>query len=321
MPLARTPLFKYHHPPEKFTFIVQSNKSANLSVYPSASQATNMEFASKKLNADKVLNILCTILKLSGLWTPFNKAASVQVLYKAYGTVFQTFFFVFFVTSLVGGVLTVEKINNISSRLPLTVAEVAMVPKLIPVFFSNRALQQIRHNIENFDVLSPSEHIVADTHLSFYRKMIILFALFPQMTILGWTISSLLSPDRQLIFGAWCPGFDWQNSQTDYWTLQAYQYISSFITAYYNITIDMYYCFAMYVVSVEFKLLGERFISMQAIDSFQSSRQLLVSHAKTLNTIRSSIGVVEFCMGWSYVTQVLMSVLCICSLTNELARV
>lgn len=280
-----------------------------------------MEFSREKLNADKVLNILCTILKLSGLWTPFDKAPLVRVLYKIYGTVFQTFFFVLFVSSLVGGLLTVEKISNISSRLPLTVAEVAMIPKLIPVFFSNRALQQIRHNIENIDILSASEHNLVDTHMSLYKRMILLFTMFAQVTILGWTFSSVLSPDRQLIFGAWCPGFDWQDSVRDYWTLQTYQCVSAAITACYNITIDMYYCFAMYVISIEFELLGDRFESMQTIEYVGLSRQLLVNHAKTLNGIRSSISVVELCMSWSYVTQVLMSVLCICSTTNELAHV
>lgn len=83
----------------------------------------------------------------------------------------------------------------------------------------------------------------------------------------------------------------------------------------------MYYCLAMYVASVELKLLGERFSSMQEIRSVLSSKQLLVDHVRTLRHIKSSVADIEYCVGLSYMPQVIMSAVSICSSTNELVKV
>lgn len=280
-----------------------------------------MELQKKTFNADKVWNILCTTLKYCGLWTPFDKKSWIQILYKIYGAISQIIFYVFFVTSLTVGLLGATKLQAVSSLLPMTVAQMAVMTKMIPIFFSNHRLQKIRENIESFKLLSVDEERFVDIHIRFYRKVVLMMSILPLLTIFFWGISSVSGTHRRVIFDAWLPGFDWENSDRDYWIVEIYQFSASVFASYYDITIDLYYCFAMYAVSVELKLLGERYSLMRTIHSFIFAKQLLIDHVKTLLLIRSSIKEIKYCIGTAYMMQVLMSVLCICSSINEMARV
>lgn len=280
-----------------------------------------MKFYKRKFHGDNVLNILCPILKYSGLWIPLEKCLSMRALYRIYGIVFQFFLGIVLTISLVGGVLNADNFEAIMALLPITVAEIALMPKIVQIFFFNRHLQKIKESVENMDLLSLEEERFAQIHVDFYRNIAYLFSIFPNLSAFGWAISSITSKDRRLIFDAWCPGFNWRNSDKAYWLVETYQFVAILATANYNIAIDMYYCFAMYVISIKLKLLGTRFSSIQEIKSFPSLKLYLIDHIRTLNHIKSSINEVKYCMSWSYVAQVLMSVLCICSVTNELAHV
>lgn len=209
----------------------------------------------------------------------------------------------------------------VSSRLPMTVAQMAIVTKLIPIFFSNHRLQMIKENIESIYLLSVDEERFADIHFRFYRKVIVTLSILPQLTIFFWGISSISGADRRLIYDAWLPGFDCENSDRDYWIVEIYQFAASVVASNYDIIIDLYYSFAMYAISVELTLLGERYSLMQRIHSFKFAKQLLIDHVRTMWHIRSSINDIRSCIGESYIMQVVMSVLCICSSINEMARV
>lgn len=278
-----------------------------------------MEFYRKKLNADIVLNTLCTILKCAGLWTPFDQKPWIIVLYKIYGAIFYIFFCVTLMISLTVGLSRAVGMRAISSLLPTTVAMIIMVPKLSPVYLMNRKIQKIRADIESFDLLSTVENHLVATKIRFFGNIVFAYGIFTQMAVGFYGVSSII--DQRVMYAAWLPGLNIGTYNRVYWLVEAYQYLGSVFTSTTSVAIDMYYCLAMYVASVELKLLGERFSSMQEIRSVLSSKQLLVDHVRTLRHIKSSVADIEYCVGLSYMPQVIMSAVSICSSTNELVKV
>lgn len=144
-----------------------------------------MEFYRKKLNADIVLNTLCTILKCAGLWTPFDQKPWIIVLYKIYGAIFYIFFCVTLMISLTVGLSRAVGMRAISSLLPTTVAMIIMVPKLSPVYLMNRKIQKIRADIESFDLLSTVENHLVATKIRFFGNIVFAYGIFTQMAVVS----------------------------------------------------------------------------------------------------------------------------------------
>lgn len=278
-----------------------------------------MELYRNKLSADIVLNVVCTVLKLTGLWTPFDQKPWIIVLYKFYGVIFQTCFCGTLAISLAVGLFSASGMRAISSLLPMTAALIDFIPKLFPIYLSNRKMQKIRADVESFDLWTSSEECFVAIQIGFYRKIVFAYGIVTQIAIAMYAISSIA--DRRLMYDSWLPGLNITYNNRAYWLVEAYQYFASVIASLSSISIDLYYCLAMYVASVELKLLGDRLSSMQAIRSFPSSKQRLVDHVTTLRHIKSLADDVEYCVGLSYIPQVILSALSICSSANELAKV
>lgn len=268
-----------------------------------------------------IFHIVCKVLKLSGLWHPYNGKLQEKIAYKIYGVAYQITFLICFTFSLLVDAINIQQISDLTSRLTMLTAEIALISKVILVFFANQTIQQIKQNIDNVTLSTESEKKLTRPHIRIMWMVLINMGSGPQLSMFGWSISSILSNERQLAYAGWYPGFDWHHSTRDYWLIQMYQYVASSVTASFNIAIDLFYCFAMYAMSIELKILGERFATMQPLNSVPSAKMCLIEHIKSLEMAKSSIALIKYCLSWSYLLQMLTSVLCICSVTNEMAKV
>lgn len=272
------------------------------------------------MNANKIFGFLCTFLRSAGLWKPYNKSQFIQRIYTVYGGFFLLFTIAYTIP-LAASIFLVDSVNDIPSRLFMSSTKLAMINKLIPIVLYNESIQQIRTLIDGFAIKTFSEHRLAGIRFNVFAKIMYIFFAMPHISISVWNIATVLSDQQRLTFDGWYPGFDWENNSRDYWIIYFYQYIGISVTGCVNITIDLFYCFAMYAISVEFEILGNRLSLIRSENSPIVTKKHIIEHIKTLIDIRHLTDIVKGLLNTSYFSQVVFSAIVIFATTEEMAKV
>lgn len=272
------------------------------------------------MNATKIFGFLCSILAAAGLWRPYNKSKLIQHIYSAHSA-FCLLFTVVYTIPLAVSIFLAADAQDLPRRLFITSTKIAMINKLIPIILYNKSFQQMKHLIDGFEVKSRAEERLAGKRLDTFAIIMYIFWATPHTAITVWNVATILSDERRLTFICWYPGFDWANSNRDYWILYWYQYIGITITAIANISIDLFYCFVMYATSVELEILGERLSLIEDRESVAATKEHLVEHLRALKNVRDLANIVNGKMSASYFTQVVLSVIVIFATTQDLAAV
>lgn len=272
------------------------------------------------MNAKKVFDFLAFVLSSSGLWIPFHKSKSLQRIYLVY-SIFFLLFTIVFTMPLVASIFFVKSVEDIPERILMSTTKMAMINKLIPLIIHNANIQHIRNAINKFKIKSLHEEEIIEKRIDIFVKLMYIFFVLPHFTISVLNIATILSEERRLTFVGCYPFFDWTNNDRDYWILYFFQYIGITITGIVNITIDLFYCFLMYAISVEFEILGERLKSIEMKQSSNATKLELTDHMETLKSIHSLVNTVKSRLSSSYFSQVIFSAIVIFACTEKLARV
>lgn len=267
-----------------------------------------------------LFNFLQTILTFYGFWIPFEKSRCIRIFHKIYGG-FLYLFIAVFTFFLMASVFINTADERLTKRLFMSATKFAMLAKMLPLYFLNRRVQQIRHTIESFGLKTPSEEHKVKTYVNNISKVIYVYHMMPQLCVTGWNLEALYSDERKLAYSGWYPGVKWQTDDHDYHYLLAYQFIVISVTGVINMAADSYFILSMFMISIEFELLGERLSAMQSFRSVSNIKEQLVDHMKTLTAIRQLADDVRDTLSWSYFVQVIMSGIVIGSTVQELAKV
>lgn len=274
-----------------------------------------------RINADTLLSIFRKHFVLLGLWKPYEKSNLNQLLYTIFGGIFLFTFVVVYSFTMVASIFSITKIEELANRLYMSSTEFALFTKIIPIFFFNHNLQKIHFSIKNFVLESPAEERLVKKRINLFALVMVMYYAMPFMAATGGNIGTILSKERKLTYSGVYPGFDWQNDKKDYWIVFGYQWIGILITGVMDVMVDLYYCFAIYFISIEFEVLGNRLSSIQQIDSNKITKMLLLKHFKKVDDIRYLIDLVNNSIKWSYFSQIMLSSIVIFATTSELARV
>lgn len=267
-----------------------------------------------------LFNFLRTILTFYGFWIPFEKSRCVRVMHKIYGG-FLYLFIAVFTFFLMASVFINTANERLTKRLFMSATKFAMLAKMLPLYFLNRQVQQIRHTVESFALKTPAEQHKVHAYVNTIAKVIYVYHMMPQICVTGWNLEALYSDERKLAYSGWYPFVDWQTNDHDYHYLLAYQFSVISVTGVINMAADSYFILAMLMISVEFELLGDRLSAMQSFGSARNVKQQLVEHMQTLKDIRRLADDVRDTLSWSYFVQVIMSGVIMGSTVQELAKV
>lgn len=273
-----------------------------------------------ELYTKKLYNFLSKLLSLYGFWLPFDRSKFVRLLLRIYGG-FLYIFLIIFTFFLLASIFINTENDKLTKRLFMSGTKFAMTAKMLPLYFLNRKVQQIRYSIESFQLQSMAEERKVEKYVNRVAIIIYICHSLPQIAIIAWNAEALLAPERKLAYSGWYPGVNWQTNDQQYHYVLAYQFIVISVTGLINIACDSYFGFAMYMISIEFEFLGERLIAMQEISTATKTKQQLVESIKTLQDIRQISEDVKDTLAWSYFVQVIMSSIVIGSTVQELARV
>lgn len=273
-----------------------------------------------ELYTKKLYNFLSKLLSLYGFWLPYDRSKFVRVLLQIYGGILYIFLIIFTFFLLASIFINTEN-DKLTKRLFMSGTKFAMTAKMLPLYFLNRKVQQIRSTIESFPLQSMAEERKVEKYVNRIAIIVYIFHSLPQIAIIAWNTDALMAPERKLAYSGWYPGVHWQTNDQQYHYVLAYQFITISVTGFINIACDSYFGLAMYMISIEFELLGERLAAMQAFSTAPKSKQQLVDSIKTLQDIRQLSEDVKDTLAWSYFVQVIMSSIVIGSTVQELARV
>lgn len=272
------------------------------------------------LYTKKLYNFLALVLGILGFWEPSGKRKLIRVLYRIYGG-FIYLFIAIFTFFLLASIFINSENEQLAKRLFMSTTKFAMLVKMIPLYFLNRRVQQIRRTIEHFQLKSSAEEQKVENYVNNFAIIVYVYHALPQIAISLWNTEAIFSSERKLAFSGWYPGIDWQHNDHDYNVILTYQVIVISITGFINMAADSYFCLSMYMVSIEYELLGERLSEMQVIGSERQTSEKLVGHAKTLQGIWQLTNDIKDTLAWSYFAQVVMSAIVIGSTVQELAKV
>lgn len=273
-----------------------------------------------ELYTKKIYNFLSKLLSVYGFWLPFDGSKFVFVLLRIWGGILYIFLLIFTFFLLASIFVNTEN-DKLTKRLFMSATKFAMTAKMLPLYFLNRKVQQIRYSIESFRLQSMDEEHKVEKYVNRIAIVIYILHSLPQIAIFAWNTEAFLAAEHKLVYSGWYPGINWQENDQAYHYVMAYQVIVISVTGFINMACDSYFGLAMYMISIEFELLGDRLEAMQDISTSPKTKQQLVESIKTLQDIRQISEDVKDTLAWSYFVQVIMSSIVIGSTVNELARV
>lgn len=276
-----------------------------------------------KLNTDKVTGFLTKIFIVFGIWKPrTNKYFSFA--YTVYGIIFLLLFLVLYTFLMLANLFVMPNYNDLTARLYMSLTELALLIKVINFYFYNRRMQYLLHWLQEFTLEKVSEVVTVKARIDFLFKAICLYFFVSIMTINALGVNTALNTNNTLLFSGWYPGLDWQYNNRDYWIVFAYQYVGVFITCNLNVGVDSFFCVLLYMVSSQMTILGKRLMIIGKLPNRESifeKRLKLIENIKTHRNIVSMLEMLQNCLRWAFLSQIGLSVIVICSITNELARV
>lgn len=273
------------------------------------------------LHIKSVSGFLCKILWMMGLWKPFQKETWLRNIYSSYSILMLSIFSILYTTLMVINIFFLTEISDLTDRIYISLTETALAIKIINFFFHNREWQESLTEIEEFRLKSLQEVDILRPRFRMNHILVYAYFLVVNIAIQGLAAISVISGGKNLIFSGWYPGFDWENNRRDFWIIFTYQYIGLTITANLNVTIDSYYSFVMHILSAQINIFGNRLSSMQLYKGLNDIRLILIQQMRTHQQLNTTFTLIQRNLQWAYFSQVLLSSIVICSVTQGVAQV
>lgn len=304
-----------------------------------------------QIRSSRVLILLCKILQLCGLWKPYDSAKITRILYNIFSVIFLFVFSGLYTFFMCANLIFLDDIKDLTNRLLIysfillsvpafqpiylffilifslkyfcrlfmSLAEFALLIKVINLYWTNRSCQRMRDLFQTFPVESSEEaHILNNSNQTF-GKLLFLYFLVSNMSTTISFIMTALSDGYNLAYSGWYP-LDWQHNLRDYWIVFLYQYCGMTITSNLNISTDLYFCYNMHMMRVEIGVFGDRLEQSKAATT-QEVKSYLIRHYTTHQHIMECINEIRCGVRIPYFVQILLSSIVISSLTIETAYV
>lgn len=269
---------------------------------------------------ETISGFFCNVLWALGLWKPYGKSNRSYFTYTAYSVLILSFFSISYTVFMACGIFVGADFSDLTSRLYMSLTEVALTIRVVQFFIKNREWQKILIDIKEFEINSHDEQQIMRRRVWMLQIIIFSYCALPNFAAQSYGTAPLFSDKTILAFSGWYPGFDWRNNRRDFWVIFAYQYIGIIFTSNLAAVIDTYYWFLMQMLGTQAKIFGDR-LSAIKVRNGENIRRQLIRHIHMHQQLNNTLKLIQKNLQWSYFSQILMSSIVICSTTNELAKV
>lgn len=285
-------------------------------------------------------NFYKSYLRFVGLWKPSK--STYAIFYNIYGLSFLFIFSFLYTFCMSMKIFFLNNVKDTSTVLFMSLNEVSLFIKVVYFYMQNRKIQALFSELNDFDLDNIEEHDLVANRLSYFWKVNLFYYIIANWATCTTEIAALFAEETMLPFSGWYPGFDWEHNARDYWTIFLYQCAGMMITCNMSMTVDMYPCFFIYVISIQLRIVGRRVRALghEITETSQNTRTIYSSNGKIKekeNELRATselirciknhqnilrqTEVLQSYFTMSFLSLIAISGIVICSMSNELSRV
>lgn len=292
----------------------------------------------EKMDPSKLSNFYTAYLRFVGLWLPPKTQRSPY--YTAYALTFLFVFSFWYTLCMVVNIFLLSNVADMTTVLFMSLNEVSLFIKVVYFFMQNRKIQQLMGKLNEFDVENADERKLISDRIAFFWKVNLFYYIIANWATSTTEVASLFADETMLPFPGWYPGLDWQHNRTHYWIVFIYQCTGMCITCNMSMSVDMYPCFFLYMISVELSILGRRIRALghehneKRNDDDQDEHEGNQQRRPTMDATKYLIRIIqrhqdilqyaetfESYFTMSFLSLIAISGTVICSMANELSRV
>lgn len=231
-------------------------------------------------------------------------------------------------------VLRLDEFSQLTYGLYMFLTQFCGLIKFICFYWRNVEFRQFIHRVNSFVVKNDFEEALIARRIEFFFKVTVFYYIMAMIAIHTTELMAIFSETVQLPFSAWYPWLNWQNDVRDYWLAILYQYVAVTSASLLIITIDVYFSFLIFVVSIQLEIIGHRLQqigsavqqmnSIRMCDAQQLNRGETKQLTKCLELYIEAVDLkvnVEDCFSLPFFFQITASGIVISSIVNEVAQV
>lgn len=291
--------------------------------------------ATEKLNVSKMSQFYISYLRFVGLWKPPKTAANAKI-YTIYGLAFLFVFSFLYTFCMCMKIFFLNDVKDTTTVLFMSLNEVSLFVKVVYFYVRNRKVQALLGELNDFDLDTKEESELIADRLRFFWRLNMFYYVIANWATSTTEVSALFANETMLPFSGWYPGLDWENSSRDYWTVFLYQCAGMAITCNMSMTVDMYPCFFIYMISIEMRVLGMRMKALgygrkatadtngrkkTRIEADNDAIKAIIRCIRDHQNILRQSDTFERYFTMSFLSLIAISGTVICCMANELSRV
>lgn len=219
------------------------------------------------------------VLRLFGLYP----GSTSSLLYICYGYAVIVIFSLIYTTLMVCEMFRLHDWSS-TEAFYMTATEVALVVKILNFRLRVKSMTEMLTLAQDFELQHEDEIEL----LRLYSKKLIQGTIFYFVAVTyaqsSVEISAALDDDNTLPYPAWYPYLDHKHNNLHYWLLYVYQVLGMFITAYVNVSLEIFGAMMMSMNTYQTEVLGMRMSKLGYIDGDADENSQL--SGKSLTNVR-----------------------------------
>lgn len=193
-------------------------------------------------------------LRLFGLYP--GPASSRLYIY--YGYFIILVFSIIYTSSMVFELFRLRDWSDSTEAIYMTLTEVALVVKILNFRMLIKNMAEMVGLTQNFELESDDEIEL----LRHYVKRLVQISIFYYVAVSyaqsSVEIAAAFDESIALPYSAWYPYFDWKHNNYHYWVLFTYQVFGMFVTAFTNVSLELFGALLMCMNTFQMEVLGIR---------------------------------------------------------------
>lgn len=291
----------------------------------------------RKLDPSKLSNFYQRYLRFVGLWKP-SKKSKLSDIYTIYGLTFLFMFSFLYTFCMTLKIFYITNVKDTTTVLFMSLNEVSLFIKVVYFYVQNRKIQKLLGELNNFDLYNDDEQQLINDRINFFWKLNLFYYIIANWATSSTEIAALFANETMLPFTGVYPGLDWQHNRRDYWIVYFYQCAGMLFTCNMSMSVDMYPCFFIYMISIELRVLGRRMRALGYVNdnnekngktmNMEERKKYEINAIKDLidcikkhQTILQQSDIFERLFTMAFLSLIAISGIVICSMSNELSRV
>lgn len=199
-----------------------------------------------------VTKVMVMMFRLFGLWP----TEQYTILYKLYSYSLQFIFSFLYALALCVKLYFLADFKSMINALGMVITLVALNIKMLNLYNFNKKMQKCLQYIENFQLDSADEVAYANRKIRTFSILAYLLYSVGNVSAANSYVGAYFR--WELPFSAWYPRLDIESSKRDYWILFCYQVCGMSMLSNFNMSMELFPSYLMYMISIKMKILGMR---------------------------------------------------------------